>query len=818
MDKLDVSGTIEEIQTSMQELLFWIDQRLKLPETGGENGKIGEKENFMIVQSAVSMMAGIKSLYLICEGQNVNLTGDNVKAQINRLMSVKVVFEANVNELLRDVTMLAKSIASEGTSALSKLLIKINELQDLLQDFFRGLENPSSVAPEEYVKLHDKIASLTKMIYQTIDKSVSNPAAVQVQVVPVVVLFKEIISDWWESPLLRSLLEDQKAVFLLHLSRMVKEAQLIQGRDSNINDRISYIRTLAALCEVLNEWLGHRFGMSLSQTIRILDQVKTKYIDKLNLQYASPSTTITPTPENIPVPNNGIIQNSPSNIPPRLQKRLSSSSSFGNQQLNPLFVNPQFSFSSSDPSIQLSPNTYSNSEEEQPANSEPNLANDEMKERKLSNLESQLQPSRPSDDMLNLQATVGNLTKQNQEGSIKVLKPKKVPGMDVTLAVKHSTRTSVKWGHTYYNWKTLNKYGATFFAVATMDFDGNIGNTKIEMLSFQRTDLIAVLDDHGPDSWKGANPRTDKVGYFPRHCVEIIPESFQLFMEMPKKEFEKVKQEEIKKIDQEEQEMETPILLQYGENSKLSTISQWTAGDLKLRGLKLTIASNSKVETDKEKLQKKETNLKKDNLKKIPSKKKVDFGLPVVLNLPDCTISQVTVQGLETGYGGRAIQIIDRLNDVRYLCSISNIEQRSEWVKAISMAALTVPISESIGRSKGKKLLQAEGEKTENRPRSLSLFGNRRPVIERTRGRENEEKRKTYYEGQTDHEVLKVLETLKVSRSLEVGKEKEQEKEQKEEKEKAEEKEKEKEKEKPEKKERRGSLLSKLRPRALTVV
>jgi len=43
----------------------------------------------------------------------------------------------------------------------------------------------------------------------------------------------------------------------------------------------------------------------------------------------------------------------------------------------------------------------------------------------------------------------------------------------------------------------LNKYGATFFAVATMDFDGNIGNTKIEMLSFQRTDLIAVLDDHG---------------------------------------------------------------------------------------------------------------------------------------------------------------------------------------------------------------------------------------------------------------------------------------------------------------------------------
>jgi len=30
-----------------------------------------------------------------------------------------------------------------------------------------------------------------------------------------------------------------------------------------------------------------------------------------------------------------------------------------------------------------------------------------------------------------------------------------------------------------------------------------------------------------PDSWKGGNTSTKKIGYFPRHFVEVIAESFQ---------------------------------------------------------------------------------------------------------------------------------------------------------------------------------------------------------------------------------------------------------------------------------------------------
>jgi hypothetical protein len=86
------------------------------------------------------------------------------------------------------------------------------------------------------------------------------------------------------------------------------------------------------------------------------------------------------------------------------------------------------------------------------------------------------------------------------------------------------------------------------------------------MLSFRQGDLIAVQDSSSPDLWKGANVDTNLSGHFPRHNVEVIAESFQLFMEM---EREDVHEAELKEKELAKERQRQELLQEKELNSKV---------------------------------------------------------------------------------------------------------------------------------------------------------------------------------------------------------------------------------------------------------
>ena len=110
-----------------------------------------------------------------------------------------------------------------------------------MEHLFVGLCDPRSCQPAEYNAIFEKGVLLIHELLGAIEGSLAHPEMVQDEVVKLVIKFKEIIAMWWESQVLKLVLEDQKAIFLTGLARMVKEAKLITGPETSLNDRASYM-------------------------------------------------------------------------------------------------------------------------------------------------------------------------------------------------------------------------------------------------------------------------------------------------------------------------------------------------------------------------------------------------------------------------------------------------------------------------------------------------------------------------------------------------------------------------------------------------
>jgi len=588
---------------------------------------------------AVSLVEAVKVLFDVC-------TAFNTHAE-----SIMLVMQPGITEDLRNLVKAVKTLQSVGPSFYPSYQKALTDLKKSMDEFYKVMTQPILVCPTEYYQVFEKGALIVKLAVHLIDKSVKYPANAQDDALQVVAAFKDLITIWLESSeATKTLLPDKRPAIYSTLGRMVNEVKSIDITHLIPNERISYIRTISALAEILHEWFGERFGLSLRSQFNALQLVKDRCIEAVDMEkynkfgFDNLVELTRPKKENegenekvgkrVSILSDDEGKTKDTLNVPTSTKTLAVTKNATPSRSMEINRSSRISFDPKDPSPRDSLETSRDTSPRSSSETSRDKPNRSLETTKNST------PSRSMEINSRPQSMAGDLRPMSIVDS--------------------------------YNTETLRKYGAKFFASAIADYEINISNARVQMLHFKTNDLIAVINDEGREAWSGANTRTGETGLFPPGFVRVILESVQMLRDTILAQESKPPE----KIEIPPNSMNSAALI------RMPSVAAWIPGFITLSGSVLRLTTNQKLKSDKT----------------LPS-----------FHLPDCAFSFVSLheKALNSTYGNRGLQIENKQVQEKYLLAISGEEKRTEWMKAITMASLSAPpspVAAKAQKARGRRL------------------------------------------------------------------------------------------------------------------